>query len=95
MQRFKEFYSLQVLHSEGTLVSLAQGILNILTPTAWAPPPTTASQSAGGGQTGGDTGPARSATAPAAAPPVAEKRGEMSFPILIKYQFIFTHTYQY
>ena len=90
MQRFNEFYSLQVLHSEGTLVSLAQGILNILTPTAWSPP--TASRSAGGGQTGGDTGPARSATAPAAAPPVAEKRGEMSFPILIKYQFIFTHT---
>ena len=79
MQRFKEFYSLQVLHSEVILVSPAQGILNILT-TALAPP-TASSRSAGGGQTDGDTGPARSATPPATAPPVAEKRVGMSFPI--------------
>ena len=91
MQRFNEFYSLQVLHSEVTLVSPAQGVLTIPGPTAWASPPT-ASRSAGGGPTGGATGPVRFATAPAAAPPVAEKRGEMSFPTLIKYQFIFTYT---
>ena len=75
MQRFNEFYSLQVLHSEVTLVSPAQGVLTIPGPTAWASPPT-ASRSAGGGPTGGATGPVRFATAPVAAPPVAEKRGE-------------------
>ena len=92
MQRFKEFYSLQVLHSEVTLVSPAQGVLTIPGPTAWASPPT-ASRSAGGGPTGGATGPVRFATAPVAAPPVAKKRGGMSFPMLIKYQFIFTYKF--